>query len=88
MERYGRAVGLAFQVADDILDATATAEELGKRPSDAELDKSTYVSLFGLEEARRRGHALVSEAREALAGAGVESPALVALADYIMARRK
>lgn len=88
MEQYGRAVGLAFQVADDILDATATAEELGKRPSDADLDKSTYVSLFGLDEARRRGQALVDEALGALAHAGIESPPLESLAGYIMARRK
>lgn len=88
MEGYGRAVGLAFQVADDILDATATSAELGKNPSDAELDKSTYVSLFGLEEARSRGGRLVREALDALEGAGVDSPALVALAGYVMARKK
>lgn len=88
MQEYGEAVGLAFQVADDILDATATAEELGKRPSDAELDKSTYVSLFGLDEARKRGRALVDTAREALRAADVRSRPLEALAEYIMDRRK
>lgn len=88
VQAYGRAVGLAFQVADDILDATATSAELGKNPSDAELDKSTYVTLFGLEEARARGQALVREAVDALDGAGLESPALHALADYVMTRKK
>lgn len=88
MSTYGQAVGLAFQVADDLLDATATARELGKEPSDAQLGKSTYVALFGLEEARRRGEALVEEAKGALREAGVESPPLQALADYIMARRR
>jgi geranylgeranyl pyrophosphate synthase len=85
---YGEAVGLAFQVADDLLDATATAEELGKEPSDQELGKSTYVSLFGLDEARARGEALVREARAALTGAGITSPPLEALAEYIMERRR
>jgi len=88
LTRYGEAIGLAFQVADDLLDATATAEELGKEPSDAELGKSTYVALFGLEEARRRGNDLVREAREALESQGIDAPSLRALADYVMARRK
>ena len=88
LTRYGQAIGLAFQVADDLLDATATADELGKEPSDADLGKSTYVALFGLEEARRRGDALVREARGALEGRGIDSAPLAALADYVMARRK
>lgn len=88
LARYGEAVGLAFQVADDLLDATATAEELGKKPSDQELGKSTYVSLFGLAEARERGQALVRDARAALQAAGLDSPPLEALAEYIMERRR
>jgi len=86
--RYGERVGLAFQVADDILDSTATAEQLGKEPSDVELGKSTYVALFGLEEARRRGRALVEEAKAALASVGASSGPLVALADYTVGRRR
>lgn len=86
--RYGECVGLAFQVADDLLDATSTAEELGKEPSDAELGKSTYVALFGLEDARRRGRGLVAEAKEALASVGVTTGPLVALADYTVDRRR
>ena len=84
---YGRAIGLAFQIADDVLDATATAEDLGKNPSDTDLDKSTYVSLFGLDEARARGQAEVEDAKRALSGAGIASEALVALADYIVQRQ-
>jgi len=87
LERYGRAIGLAFQVADDILDATQDAGVLGKNPSDAELDKSTYVSLHGIEEARRRADALVDEAVASLASAAIEAPALRALAGYVVARR-
>lgn len=85
--RYGRAIGLAFQIADDILDATQSAETLGKNPSDAVLEKSTYVSLYGLDEARSRARAQVDEALAALESAGVDAPALVALARYVVERR-
>jgi geranylgeranyl pyrophosphate synthase len=88
LERYGRAVGLAFQVADDLLDATATAEALGKKPSDAQLDKSTYVSLYGLEEAACRAQALADEAVEALVSAQIEAPALSALSRYVVERKR
>jgi len=88
LERYGRAIGLAFQIADDILDATASAEALGKNPSDQELDKSTYVSLYGLDEARMRARGQIDEALTALAEAEIESPALEALARYVVERRK
>ena len=83
---YGRAIGLAFQIADDILDATASAEALGKNPSDAELDKSTYVSLHGLADAAARARAEVDGARGALARAGIASPPLEALARYVVER--
>ena len=86
LDRYGRAIGLAFQIADDILDATASAEALGKNPSDEALGKSTYVALHGLERARREAARQVSVAHEALKGAGLDAPALVALASYIVER--
>ncbi|MDT8368633.1 MAG: polyprenyl synthetase family protein [Longimicrobiales bacterium] len=88
LRSYGEQIGLAFQIADDVLDATATAEELGKRPSDDELDKSTYVALHGLEGARRRARDEVEGARAALDAVGLESPALHAIADYIVTRRR
>jgi len=88
LETYGRAIGLAFQIADDILDATQTAETLGKNPSDAELDKSTYVSLYGLDEARRRAQEQIDEALAALTTAGIDAPALEALARYVVEREK
>ena len=86
LEAYGRAIGLAFQIADDVLDATADADALGKNPSDAELDKSTYVALLGVAEARGEARRLVREAREALRDGGIESPALDGLAAYVVDR--
>lgn len=88
LERYGRAIGLAFQIADDILDATQSAEALGKNPSDVALQKSTYVALYGLEDAERRARAQVDEALAALAGSGVDAPALEALALFVVERKR
>lgn len=86
LEAYGRRIGLAFQIADDVLDATADAEVLGKAPSDQALDKSTYVSLLGVAKARREAEGLVYEACEALRKGGIQAPALEALAHYIVLR--
>lgn len=88
MESYGQAIGLAFQIADDILDATATAEALGKNPSDAHLDKSTYVALHGLDGAHARAEAEVERALEALSTAGLTSEPLEALARYVVERKR
>lgn len=88
LDGYGRAVGLAFQIADDVLDATASADELGKNPSDGMLEKSTYVSLYGLDEARRRGENEVERAVAFLDRQELEAPALRALARYVMERRR
>jgi len=85
---YGQAVGLAFQIADDILDATQDAETLGKNPSDAALEKSTYVALYGLADADRRARAQVDAAVHALSHVGLDAPALVALARYVVDRRR
>ena len=88
LETFGRGIGLAFQVTDDVLDATQVAADLGKHPSDGQLDKSTYVSLYGLEEAKKRARALADEASEALGDAGIDAPALIALARFVVERRK
>lgn len=88
LDRYGESIGLAFQIADDLLDATSSAQELGKNPSDAALGKSTYVSLFGVEEATRKARELVAAAEDALTRVGLGSPELVALARYIVERRR
>jgi geranylgeranyl pyrophosphate synthase len=86
LERYGKAIGLAFQIADDVLDATASAGELGKKPSDQVLGKSTYVSVHGLDRARAIAARQARIAREALLEAGIVDPALQALADYVVER--
>lgn len=87
-DEYGRAIGLAFQIADDLLDATSDAQALGKNPSDAELGKSTYVTLFGLREASRRAHELAEEAVTALREGGIGAPELEALSRYIVDRTR
>ena len=85
---YGEDVGLAFQVADDVLDATGTSEELGKTAGrDAELAKSTYVSLLGVDAARAEAERLARSAVGRLEAAGVPGGALGALATYIVTRK-
>ena len=70
---YGEALGSAFQVADDILDAEATSEQLGKRAGkDAERNKGTFVSIHGLVGAKRLRDAFVEQAIAALAQAGLQ----------------
>ncbi len=87
LERYGDEIGLAFQVADDLLDATATTEELGKVVRrDAVLSKSTYVSLLGIDGAREEAAHQHRAAVAALAGLPLPCDQLVALADYIVHR--
>jgi len=86
LRRYGEEVGLAFQIADDILDATSDSATLGKAPSDADLGKSTYVGLLGVDEARREANRRVGDAVTALGQAGIATPALAALARYVVER--
>jgi geranylgeranyl pyrophosphate synthase len=84
---YGEAVGLAFQIADDILDVVGESAALGKAAGrDARLGKATYPSLFGLDGARALARARADEAVAALGAAGLVSPELAALAAYIVER--
>ncbi|HVP69816.1 MAG TPA: polyprenyl synthetase family protein, partial [Gemmatimonadaceae bacterium] len=87
LTRYGEAVGLAFQIADDVLDATATTETLGKTAGrDAERGKRTYPALLGVDGARARAGALAEEACAALAASRVRANELSDLARYVVAR--
>ncbi len=88
LKDYGNAIGLAFQVVDDILDVVADSATLGKTAGkDAEHDKPTYVSLMGLEPARAYAHSLYTQATSALQASGlVDTRALHALADMVVQR--
>jgi farnesyl diphosphate synthase len=85
---YGAAIGLAFQVVDDILDVIADSATLGKTAGkDADNDKPTYVSLMGLERARSYAHTLYAQAIQALQVSGLpNTQALHALADQVVQR--
>jgi len=84
---YGRAFGLAFQIADDLLDAEGNETALGKRVGkDAARGKLTFPTVVGLEPSRARGLALAEEAALAVAGLGDAAAELTALARWIVAR--
>jgi geranylgeranyl pyrophosphate synthase len=85
---YGAAVGLAFQIADDVLDVTATSDELGKTAGrDLALRKSTYPALLGVDGARARARALADDASAADAPAGQLTPRLEHIARFTVERR-
>ena len=88
---FGRDIGLCFQVADDILDVAGDKKKLGKSRSDARNRKLTYATLLGVEEAARRGEALLHSSLASLAKVGGAPEArarLAALAGYIYRRDK
>jgi geranylgeranyl diphosphate synthase, type II len=85
---YAQNIGLAFQIIDDILDITATSEELGKSAGkDLQAEKATYPKLLGIEESQRRAEALVRSAKAELEVYGAAAQPLQALADFITSRR-
>ena len=87
LAEYGRHLGLAFQIVDDVLDCTQTTEALGKTAGkDARDGKATFLSLFGLDESRRRALHCADQACEVLAEAGIEDERLVALARFTVER--
>jgi geranylgeranyl diphosphate synthase, type II len=87
LEVYGSAVGLAFQIADDILDVTGTTAVLGKTAGrDGELEKATFAALAGVEAARARAGVEVDTALAALDAVGLWSDELVALARFAAER--
>jgi geranylgeranyl pyrophosphate synthase len=87
LTHYARAIGLAFQVQDDILDVTSDTTTLGKQQgADEQLNKSTYVSLLGLDAARSHAQALIAEALASLKQFDTGAEALRKLAHYVIAR--
>ena len=88
LEAFGRAIGLAFQVVDDVLDVTADSATLGKTAGkDAYNDKPTYVALMGLERSRAYAATLAEQAHAALQGSGLpDTAALAALASMVIHR--
>ncbi len=86
--RYGASIGLAFQIADDVLDITATTDELGKTAGkDLHFRKSTYPALLGIAGATGRAESLVHEACQGLQDQSALTPELEFLARFVVARR-
>ena len=87
LTRYGQALGLAFQVIDDILDATSTKEIMGKSVrADQKNQKSTYTSVLGVEKSRAYAAELIADAHQQLRGFDKNADALRAIADFFLTR--
>jgi geranylgeranyl diphosphate synthase type II len=86
---FGRAVGLAFQIVDDVLDVTQSSEQLGKTAGkDTASEKATYPSLFGIDESLRQADALISAGCGALDPFGERADTLKELAHFLVERKK
>jgi geranylgeranyl diphosphate synthase type II len=89
LRSFGRQVGLAFQIIDDVLDVTQTSEQLGKTAGkDTAAEKATYPALFGVEESLKRADVLVSDAFAELEPFGARAETLKDLARYLVERKK
>jgi geranylgeranyl diphosphate synthase type II len=87
LRSFGQAIGLAFQIVDDILDVTQTSAQLGKTAGkDAASEKATYPALFGLEESRKRAAALLQSAGDAVENFGPRGNVLKDLARFLIER--
>ena len=88
LSRYAKNIGLAFQIVDDILDITATKEQLGKTAGkDLQAQKATYPSIWGLEKSKSQAKQLVEEAIDSLSNYGEKAQPLQAIATFITARK-
>jgi geranylgeranyl diphosphate synthase type II len=89
LRAFGRSVGLAFQIVDDVLDVTQTSDQLGKTAGkDAAAQKATYPALFGVEESVRKADSLVNAAFSELESFGERAETLKELARYLVERKK
>ena len=87
LRRFGQAIGLAFQIVDDILDVTQTSEQLGKTAGkDIASEKATYPALFGLDESRKKARALLDDACKAVESLGSKAETMNALARFLIER--
>ena len=88
LSQYAKNIGLAFQIVDDILDITATKEQLGKTAGkDLQAQKATYPSIWGLEKSKSQAKQLVEEAIDSLSNYGEKAQPLQAIATFITARK-
>ena len=86
---FGRCIGLAFQIVDDVLDVTQSSEQLGKTAGkDTASEKATYPALFGIDESLRRADALIASGCNALDSFGQRASTLKELAYYLVQRKK
>jgi geranylgeranyl diphosphate synthase type II len=89
LRKFGRGVGIAFQIADDVLDVTQSSEQLGKTAGkDVASEKVTYPALFGIEESLRKADSLVDAGCAALDSFGLRAETLKALARFLVERKK
>ena len=89
LSEYATALGLAFQIQDDILDVEGDAQAAGKRlQKDTDAGKATFVSILGLEDAKKRAIALVVQAKDVLSPYGTKADTLRAVAQYVIERDK
>jgi len=89
LRTFGRAIGLAFQIVDDVLDVTQSSEQLGKTAGkDTATEKATYPSLFGIDDSLKKADALIGEGNAALDSFGSSAATLKALAAYLVERKK
>jgi geranylgeranyl diphosphate synthase, type II len=87
LRQFGQAIGLAFQIIDDVLDVTQTSEQLGKTAGkDLVSEKATYPALFGLEESRKKAQALLEDAYKAVQNLGGSGETLKGLARFLIER--
>jgi geranylgeranyl diphosphate synthase, type II len=89
LQTFGRSIGLAFQIVDDVLDVTQTSEQLGKTAGkDNAAEKATYPALFGIDESLKKADALVNTALGALQSFGSRADTMKALAQFLVERKK
>ncbi|MGA8492399.1 MAG: polyprenyl synthetase family protein [Terriglobales bacterium] len=89
LRSFGKSIGLAFQIVDDVLDVTQTSEQLGKTAGkDTAAEKATYPALFGIDESLKKADTLVENALSSLEGFGARADTLKALARFLVERKK